>query len=261
MKKLYAFMTYFSFLFFLNNLCKESVLVIIHGTFAQKEQWYKPNGDFFKAVENFFSNHTIASFTWSGGPSVQDRSDGAQKLLLFLLNLSDTYKNISIIAHSHGANVAIEALHKATLYNHKIFIKRFYTLAPPINQKFYNPPMHRIEQLHNLFSFGDCIQTVHNVFERTFKPHPRITNTEIKIDNFCPGHSDLHSPLIAFLLPQLETLLFKNHNCVIYLSHNTLPQVTIDNERENALLYDKQFIQTIASCFARTTINAYSKKS
>ncbi len=231
-------------------LIPKKIIILTHGTFATQEPWYKPGSDFYKALKCAFPDHIIHSYSWSGGPSHQERINDSQKFLNFLLANYLQHTTISIIAHSHGVNVAIAALQESIRLKCPLTIDCFYTLAPPVNANIYNPPMQIINKLHNLFSYGDCVQTVLNLFNRVFPVNKSnqygiITNTQIKINNNCPSHSELHHPLIATLLPKLTSLLFKKDNCVIHLFTNGLIRVEPDNERERDLISDKKFIETI----------------
>ena len=229
-------------------------LILIHGTFAAKEAWYQPGGDFYQALVYAFPNYIIKSYTWSGGPSYQDRLKAADNFTYYLKTNFYNYDDLIIVAHSHGVNVAIQALQQCQKNKTPIIIAYFYTLAPPVDNVLYKPPMDIIKELHNLFSYGDCVQTVQNLFERTFlkEDFPRygfITNTHIKINNLYPGHSDLHHPLIAYLLPQLPALVSKKDNCMIHLQSNGLMHVELDYERERDLIFDKKFTETIIASF------------
>lgn len=229
-------------------------IILLHGTFAAKEGWYKPGGDFYQALSDAFTGYTIKSYTWSGGPSYQDRLKASHEFAHYLKTNFYNRHDLIIVAHSHGVNVAIQALQHCQKNKMPITIACFYTLAPPVDNVLYKPPMQLIKELHNLFSYGDCVQTVQNIFERTFLKdiffHPGIiTNTQIKINNSCPGHADLHHPLIAYLLPQLPALVSKKDNCMIHLQSNGLMHVELDYERERDLIFDKKFTETIVASF------------
>ena len=84
-------------------------VIIVHGSFATNEPWYKPGGDFFEAVNEQASayNFTTESFSWSGIPDYQNILDGAKKLAHSInKNLGERH---ILIGHSHGGNVILLA--------------------------------------------------------------------------------------------------------------------------------------------------------
>lgn len=230
----------------------QKIVLLIHGTFAAQEAWYQPGGDFYQALSTAFYDYTVRSYTWSGKPSYKDRLDAAKKLFNYLTTHFYNHHNLILVAHSHGVNVAIQALQECQKKNIPLSVLYFYTLAPPVDNVLYKPPMQIIKELHNLFSYGDCVQTVQNLFERTFLKNTSynagiITNTHIKINNLYPGHADLHHPLVAFLLPKLPMLISKKENCMIHLQSNGLMHVELDYRREQDLIFDKKFTETIVA--------------
>ncbi|MCK4499183.1 hypothetical protein KAU11_01655 [Candidatus Babeliales bacterium] len=85
----------------------QNALIIVHGTFAADAEWFKPGGPFYDHVkETLIDKKTkIIPLMWSGNPTTEARLDAAYSLAKIIIKLTPE-NNISIIAHSHGGNVA-----------------------------------------------------------------------------------------------------------------------------------------------------------
>jgi hypothetical protein len=186
--------------------------IVIHGTWATHETWAQPGGDFFETLRwslNLESQQLNAdkvhmtAFSWSGKNDHAERQRAAQKLATTLAPLPRT-TDITLVAHSHGANVCFLA--SQLLVNTGHSIKTLYALGAPIDRARYQPNMSVIGSLYNLFSFGDPVQTVSGCFERALPPHPRITNIVLTCNGLRPDHAKLHTPLIAHWLTVLPKL-------------------------------------------------------
>ncbi len=105
------------------------VVIIIHGTFATDENWHKPGGDFFKAVNrslwayaaekskesgNKQRVESVVSFVWDGDNDHVSRIEAAENLAMLCLSYPDN-ESITMFAHSHGG--AIAALTSQFMYN------------------------------------------------------------------------------------------------------------------------------------------------
>ncbi len=89
-------------------------IVNIHGTFASDADWPKRGSTFDSGLRMRLPNAEVATeaFTWSGGNSHADRLSAAQSLRRLILELKRKYEGyeITLIAHSHGGNVALYAM-------------------------------------------------------------------------------------------------------------------------------------------------------
>ena len=90
--------------------------VLVHGTWSDHTTWKHPN-DIKAATKNLFNDGELfkENFDWSGGNSRMDRRKAADELIGYLqeqiLNLElKPDEPITLIAHSHGGNVCIEAI-------------------------------------------------------------------------------------------------------------------------------------------------------
>jgi hypothetical protein len=191
--------------------------IIVHGTWAQHETWAQPGGDFFEQVwtslhcekynDNSKAPHpvliSIASLSWSGKNDHAERCKAAQKLAATITTLPSTTK-ITLIAHSHGANICFLASQLLATSSYRI--QTLYALGAPIDNARYLPNMHVIKKLYNLFSFGDPVQTVSGCFERALAYHPQIHNIALTCNGQRPDHAELHAPLVAHWLTALPKL-------------------------------------------------------
>jgi len=80
--------------------------VITHGTFAANGKWYRPGGDFYKALKmNRPDLHVHdSSFRWTGAYSDRARQADARLLQKWLADQG--LKRPDFFAHSHGGTVA-----------------------------------------------------------------------------------------------------------------------------------------------------------
>lgn len=102
MRKLLIFFSYYC-LFSLNL---NSLVIVVHGSFANKESWYQPDGDFFSELEKqarMLSHKTIA-FCWPGTPTTSTIITSGKNLAQLILSYPPT-ETIILVGHSHGGNV------------------------------------------------------------------------------------------------------------------------------------------------------------
>lgn len=190
-----------------------SVAIVVHGTWAQDEVWWRPGGLFFDALMRSPYNRfdDIIPFSWSGHLSHEARELAGYQLALEILK----YDEVTIIAHSHGGNVAAVATQYLALWlNQQPFvmhvgykIKALYLLGTPIRTACYMPDMTLVGYVYNLFSFEDMVQPVLGLFERVFPLHKRIANLSVYIEGQAPGHTQFQIPLVAYDLCGIHELL------------------------------------------------------
>ncbi len=128
-----------------------SMTVIIHGTFARKSKWYRPEGDFHRYIkEKVFPDVYSGKdyFFWSGRYLHRARKKAARKLVVWCRD--HPARLYRFISHSHGANVVNIAtrlgLSACTLIHlsppvHKRYLprmanvssRRFFTIRPRID--------------------------------------------------------------------------------------------------------------------------------
>lgn len=217
------------------------LIFIVHGTWATHAQWPAPGGYFFDAVEK--STQTlpdthIIPFTWTGSYTHSARLQAAHNLVKIIHSYPvDTH--ITIIAHSHGSNVAILASqilgqHK----NNQYVISAMYGLSTPIHTSLYFPDMSVITHFYNFFSLKDTVQPVGGLFQRTFPLHNRIANIHLMFNGRAPNHRETHSELMGKWIVGMDEFLRTHHAKnlfakpgIVYLSDNHTPIYTIDTNR------------------------------
>ncbi len=173
------------------SLPARTVFIIVHGTWAPGTSWCKPGGNFFDALEKTVGKKGIViPYTWAGTLDHEIRLRAARGLINVIKSYSKKTK-IIIIAHSHGGNVAILASQQLTRK-----IEKLYLLGTPISTD-YQPNMKIFKKIYNLFSFGDEVQRMMGVFERTLPEHERIFNIHVTMNHKEIGHFQLHEQCIA----------------------------------------------------------------
>ena len=200
------------------NICgsmySQSACIIVHGTWAKDESWYKPCGDFFESVKACNDELKIVdkviSFSWSGKLGYNAQLLAAQKLS----NLIKKYNFVILICHSHGATIGIiasEIIFKTyTNRNNVGRIEKFYALGAPVDTTTINPNMTTIKKFYNLFSFGDFIQTINGAYKRIFLQQENLVNISVQLNFQHPTHTELHHPSIGLWLLKIDDF-FKNH--------------------------------------------------
>lgn len=183
--------------------------VLIHGTFAARSEWPNHTSPTYQALAESVSratenNYKIHTFRWSGHNNHTARLKAADELLQFLSTLTPPYH---IVAHSHGVTVALLAAEKMLSTPKKFSIEELFSLGVPVHLPWYPNAHSCVKNFYNIFSYGDSVQTVVNIFERVFPEKPHVHNIQIKINHTCPEHSDLHDPLVFTALPQLRYLV------------------------------------------------------
>jgi hypothetical protein len=96
-----------------------AISIIVHGTFAAQDTWYKPGSSFFAAFsEAQEKKEMIIPFTWSGDLTHVARVSGAQDLAELILQYPK--ESVNLVGHSHGANVINLASNLLALARHTI---------------------------------------------------------------------------------------------------------------------------------------------
>ncbi|MBY0352973.1 alpha/beta fold hydrolase [Candidatus Babeliales bacterium] len=83
-----------------------SIVILVHGSFANQETWHQPEGDFFDELEKQARtlHHKTISFCWPGMPTTATIVASGQTLAKLILSYPPT-EQIIVIGHSHGGNV------------------------------------------------------------------------------------------------------------------------------------------------------------
>jgi hypothetical protein len=189
----------------------------IHGTMSSNKRWVDKNGNdrevtnvLFQLTDNRTKN---TDFNWGGflnygnGPfnTKTDRGKAAEKLVKHIMATMKTDEPITLIGHSHGGNVAIqaipilrEALDQSGLYDVKI---NLITIATPADNSLgskENPFTNRFEMNSHMHLYNniDAVQTTlansmekanYGPFANTFSrqyTNPITQNTEVNVDQY-----------------------------------------------------------------------------
>ncbi len=88
-------------------------VLAIHGTWSDKSTWENQNSIRNVAMTAFGNRDSDFNFKWSGANTSTARTIGAAQLITRVLNDRknvDSSEPVTLVGHSHGGNVAIEAI-------------------------------------------------------------------------------------------------------------------------------------------------------
>ena len=173
-----------------------------------------------EADKEQFPAETFYKFYWSGHLGFEDRKKAAESLLGYL---KDHKGPITLIAHSHGCNVA---LYLAEL-SKDITIDRLVLLAPPVQQATKELVHAKIfKKVYSFYSSGDLVQVADpqgmygetkkngnsSLFsKRTFAQAPNLVQARVLYDRQSPGHRAFIMPRFFKRIPQLLEVLDTAH--------------------------------------------------
>lgn len=168
---------------------KRSMTVIVHGTFARNQSWYRPGGDFHTYVKRHVFPDVYAGkdfFRWSGRYSDRARRTAARKLKHWCE--SHPARKLRLIGHSHGANV-INLATKRGLPACTLIL-----LSPPVRDE-YLPDMSRVSS-GELFNVHSRIDLVVSLLDRSRQSYENTAVAAHENRRFCAlaGHSKSHEP-------------------------------------------------------------------
>ena len=112
--------------------------MLIHGTWARNDPWWQPGGDFHSYIRGSVWPDLYGApdrFEWSGGYSDAARSIAAKQLADWIERKSAV--GIKLMAHSHGANVAMLASQLTDK------IGKLVLLSCPVHEDKYLPDFAR----------------------------------------------------------------------------------------------------------------------
>jgi len=173
---------------------RSSLTVIIHGTFAKDESWYKPGGDFHTYIKNEVYPDVYSGqdfYFWSGRYALTDAAlksiwkQAAAKLVSWAQAHPAT--TLRLIAHSHGNNV----VNMATQLG--LPACSLIQLSPPV-RTWNLPVMGNVASntLFNIHSTTDLVVKIDGGAQ-DYRGSPVASSEKIKIISAF-GHSDSHDP-------------------------------------------------------------------
>ena len=184
----------------------EQLIVIVHGTWAhfldkiwweQKSGWYEWPETFPAYLDNE-SNGAVYKeiagspppFEWSGRNDHDERILAANELKVWIDDVMDPKdkRKLTIVAHSHGGNVALFAA-----FRHDLHIDKLILLGTPIRTE-YPVKLVNVGEIWNVYSVGDRVQKPggwpnSRGEARTLPDSDKIVNVVLEKN---PGHSALH---------------------------------------------------------------------
>ena len=108
--------------------------VVIHGTFAQNETWWRNGYPFFEYLEHDVPITDLFlgddPYNWSGNWSNTARQQAAAELVAWYTEHDE--KCLNVVAHSHGSNVAF-------LADAQLKFGRMIVLSTPYHPNLYSP--------------------------------------------------------------------------------------------------------------------------
>ena len=127
--------------------------LIVHGTWAhvgKSPRWFQEGGDFFDYVRtNEAESSSVISFHWSGENTDDARLDAVVEFSRWVKNLQA--EEISVIAHSHGVNVVVDATDTGLEY------VRVVALSAPYRNGFSPEEPNRLGSLYNVQAERDFV--------------------------------------------------------------------------------------------------------
>jgi len=175
----------------------QAMLIVIHGTGAAYETWWRWGSDFTAFLNSIAGTVYKGSdpFSWNGYLDELSRDVAATNLVGWIK--AHPTNHLTVVAHSHGGNVALLASRRGAVIN------RLVLLGTPIDTKYTPNLVSSIDMLHNVYSHGDKIQiggawVGHRRGEgRTLPDSTKLLNhvatwASATLFDFNPGHSDLH---------------------------------------------------------------------
>lgn len=123
------------------------------GRFMPKRRWYERDSSFRSNLRTNFLLHDVAyvfyPFVWSGRNSVFARDEAAKSLAKLLTDALEAFPedDFVIIAHSHGGNTALRALHYIGDQAKRVFL---ITIATPFLQIYVSPKLTRHQPIDSV---------------------------------------------------------------------------------------------------------------
>jgi pimeloyl-ACP methyl ester carboxylesterase len=171
---------------------KTRQVLIIHGTWASKENWWKHPSPFTLFLDSVTKGAVYKGptpFAWSGENNDAARRVASVELVNWIsANRSD---ELIVVAHSHGGNVAMLAARQKK-------IDTLILLGTPIRSD-YAPDVRNVSLLYNVYSLWDDVQKPLGTYPfirgdgRTLGDSDKVVNVLVSPRT---SHSDLHNDVI-----------------------------------------------------------------
>ncbi len=108
--------------------------IFIHGTVLPGKSRNSFSSSYMNRVTSDLGDKSSAAFNWSGKNSTEARANGARSLQGFISNYNFSEgEQLNIVAHSHGGNVAIEAINSGLGRK----VDTLLTLGTPVHDNYF----------------------------------------------------------------------------------------------------------------------------
>ena len=161
--------------------------LLVHGTFARNEPWWRPGGDYY----NYLLNNGVRPdlytgqdpFEWTGGYSDADRAMAADDLKNWLAAPAHNIQKPYLITHSHGGSVAMLASQNG------VDLGPLVLLSCPVHFPKYMPDFTRVGKIVSIHVKFDWVIFLDGGGQRF--NHPKIKEIVLPI---WFDHSATHDP-------------------------------------------------------------------
>lgn len=173
-----------------------------------------------EAAPKEFPGESFYKYYWNGHLTMEDRQHAAENLQRYLKGHPGP---ITLIAHSHGCNVALY-LAELAKKDSSLSIDRLILLAPPVQQATKELVRSScFKKVYSFYSTGDLMQVAdpQGIYqglksgtffsERTYPKAPHLIQARVLVHGQSPGHRDFIMPTFFKHLPQLITVLDEAH--------------------------------------------------
>jgi hypothetical protein len=118
---------------------RDVVVTLVHGTFARRAAWLRPEGALVHALTE--AGCRVLPFRWSGNNSFRARALAARQLAEHLRESISVHPGAAqwVIAHSHGGNIAVHAVHGAARLEYDASVSIISLATPFIHAKGRRP--------------------------------------------------------------------------------------------------------------------------
>jgi RHS repeat-associated protein len=127
--------------------------IFIHGTGNQEGM---DDENYRNKVTSDLGDSSNTAFKWSGGNSVAAREEGGASLAEFINSYEFSEgEALNIVAHSHGGNVAIEAINQGLNKQ----VNNLVTLGTPVREEQFLWKADKVDNFINVYNRRDNVQT------------------------------------------------------------------------------------------------------
>jgi hypothetical protein len=163
--------------------------LLIHGTLARNEPWWRPGGDYYNYLLNDGVRPDLYAgqdpFEWTGGYSDADRAMAADDLKNWLGAPAHNIQKPYLVTHSHGGSVAMLASQNG------VDLGPLVLLSCPVHFPKYMPDFTRVGKIVSIHVKFDWVIFLDGGGQRF--NHPKIKEIVLPI---WFDHSATHDPTV-----------------------------------------------------------------